>query len=71
MTTVVSIKIRRELKEEAEKLGIDIDRVVEKALIKEICRVKLEKFREMFEEMLKSMNISIDDYDQDILEEFK
>ncbi len=61
-TTVLSIRIRRELKEEAERLGIDIRAVVEKALEEEIRRAKLAKFRRVIEEALKSMDIPIDEW---------
>ncbi len=61
-TAVLSIRIRRELKEEAEKLGIDIKTVVEKALEEEIRRVKLERFRRIVEEALRSMDISVDEW---------
>ena len=42
-TVVVSVRVRRELKEEAEKLGIDIRSVVERALEEAVRREKLRR----------------------------
>ncbi len=67
-TAVLSIRVRRELKEEAEKLGIDIRSVVEKALEEEIRRAKLARFRELVEEALRSMDVGIDEWVRDIKE---
>jgi len=61
-TAVLSVRIRRKLKEEAERLGIDIKSVVEKALEEEIKRVKLEGFRKLLEEGLKNMGVSVDEW---------
>jgi post-segregation antitoxin (ccd killing protein) len=61
-TAVLSLRIRKELKEEAEKLNIDIRRVVEKALEEEIKRMKMERLRRLIEEALKHMNVSVDEW---------
>jgi post-segregation antitoxin (ccd killing protein) len=61
-TAVLSLRIRKELKEEAEKLNIDIRRVVEKALEEEIKRIKMERLRRLIEEALKHMNVSVDEW---------
>ncbi len=50
-TVVLSVRIRRELKEEAERLGINIREVVEKALEEGIERVR----REAVEKALESL----------------
>ncbi len=42
-STVLSVRIRRELKEEAEKLGIDIRGVIEKALEEAIRRERIRR----------------------------
>jgi len=47
----VSTKVRRELKEEAEKLGINISEVLRKALEEEVRRRKLEILKEKLEEL--------------------
>jgi post-segregation antitoxin (ccd killing protein) len=59
---VLSVRIKKELKEEAERLGIDIRRVVEKALEEEIERVKMERLKALIEEALKYMNVSVNEW---------
>jgi len=61
-TEVLSIRVRRGLKEEAEKLGIDIKAVVERALEEEIRRVRRARFKEVVEEALESMDISAEEW---------
>jgi len=61
-TEVLSIRVRRGLKEEAEKLGIDIKAVVERALEEEIRRVRRARFKAVVEEALKSMDISVEEW---------
>jgi len=61
-TEVLSVRVRRELKEEAERLGIDVRSVVEKALEEEIRRVRRLRFKSLLEEMLKSVNITADEW---------
>jgi post-segregation antitoxin (ccd killing protein) len=59
---VLSVRIKKELKEEAERLGIDIRRVVERALEEENERVKMERLRALIEEALKYMNVSVNEW---------
>ncbi|RLE90460.1 MAG: hypothetical protein DRN04_15020 [Thermoprotei archaeon] len=47
----VSTKVRRELKEEAEKLGINISEVLRKALEEEVKRRKLEELKKKINEI--------------------
>ena len=61
-TAVLSVRIRRELKEEAERLGIDVRRVVEEALEREVLRVRLERFRELVDKALSSMNVTVEEW---------
>ncbi len=61
-STVLSVRIRRELKEEAERLGIDIRAVIEKALEKEIERVRMERLSKLIDEAMKSMKVGIDEW---------
>lgn len=67
-TVVLSVRVRRSLKEEAEKLGIDIRAVVEKALEEEIRRIKLLRFKELVDKALSSMNISVEEWVQAVKE---
>ena len=46
-----STKIRRELKEEAERLGINISEVLRRALEEEVKRRKLEMLKRRLEEL--------------------
>jgi len=61
-TEVLSVRIRRDLKEEAEKLGIDVKSVVEKALEAEIRRVKKQRFKALLEEGLKSISLTAEEW---------
>ena len=60
-TTVLSVRVRKELKEEAEKLGISLREVVERAL-EEIRRAKIEMIKKLIEEALKSMSLREEDW---------
>ncbi len=61
-STVLSVRIRKELKEEAERLGIDIRAVIERALEEEIKRIRMEKLSKLIDEAMKSMNMSVDEW---------
>ncbi len=61
-TEVLSVRIRKELKEEAKKLGIDLRRVIEKALEEEIRRVKKKHLKIIINEGLNQMKISDDEW---------
>ncbi len=68
-TVVLSVRVKRELKEEAERLGIDVRSIVEKALIEEISRIKKMRFKKLLREVLKNMNISVDEWIEAVKEE--
>ncbi|RLE83346.1 MAG: DUF4145 domain-containing protein [Thermoprotei archaeon] len=55
MSVVVSVRIRRELKEEAERLGINFREVFERALVEEIERRKRLEFEEAVRKVLEGM----------------
>ena len=61
-TSVLSIRIKKELKEEVEKLGIDVKKVIENALENEVTKVKLNKFKNIIENALNSMDIDINEW---------
>ncbi len=61
-TAVLSVRIRRELKEEAERLGIDVRRVVEKALEEEVRRARRERLRRLIEKALPQMDIPVEEW---------
>jgi post-segregation antitoxin (ccd killing protein) len=69
MTSVVlSVRVRRELKEEAERLGINIREVVERALEEEIRRVKMERLKMVIGEALKAMDVGVEEWVEAIRE---
>jgi len=47
----VSAKVRRELREEAERLGVNISEVIRRALEEEVRRRKIELLRRKLEEV--------------------
>jgi len=57
----VSTKVRRELKEEAERLGVKISEVLRRALEEEVRRRKLEELEEKLSEVGEALDkIDID-----------
>ena len=67
-TVVLSVRVPRELKEEAEKLGINIRAVVEKALEEEVKKARLSRFKKLLDEALKAMNVSVEEWVQAVRE---
>ena len=61
-TVVLSVRIGRELKEEVERLGIDVRSVVERALREEVLKKRRERFRKILENALKDMDISVEEW---------
>jgi len=61
-TSVLSVRVKRSLKEEAEKLGVNIREVVERALEEEIKRIKMEKLKKTIEEALKNIDLSVEEW---------
>jgi len=59
---VLSVRIGRELKEEVERLGIDVRSVVERALREEVLKKRRERFRKILENALKDMDISVEEW---------
>ncbi len=61
-TVVLSVRVRRELKEEAERLGIDLRAVVERALEEEIKQARRMRFKKLLEEALDAMDVTVEDW---------
>jgi post-segregation antitoxin (ccd killing protein) len=61
-TAVLSVRVRKELKEEAEKLGINLKEVIEKALKAEIERAKMERMKSLIGEALRSMDLKEEEW---------
>lgn len=63
MSTVVSVRVDRRLKEEAERLGINIHDLIEKALREEVERRRREEFGRIVDILLKGMEpVSEEDF---------
>ena len=56
-TEVLSVRVRKDLKEEAERLGINLKEVIERALKAEIERAKMERMKSLIGEALRSMDL--------------
>ena len=52
----ISIKVRRELKEEAERLGIKVSEVLKRALEEEIKKRKLEMLERELEKLSEALD---------------
>ncbi len=62
-TVVLSVRVRRELKEEAERLGLDLRAVVEKALEEAVRREKLRRLVEAARGAADELNgVSIEEW---------
>jgi post-segregation antitoxin (ccd killing protein) len=61
-TEVLSVRVKRELKEEALRLGIDVRSVIERALEEEVRRAKRERFRGLLEEALKGCDMTVEEW---------
>ncbi|AEA11687.1 hypothetical protein TUZN_0187 [Thermoproteus uzoniensis 768-20] len=55
-TTVISVRVRKELKERARELGIDIREVLEKALEEAIRRREEEELAKALEELKEALS---------------
>ena len=62
------MRVRKRLKEEAKELGIDIRRVVEKALEEEITRIKMEKLKKIINDFSRSSNLTVDGWIKSVRE---
>jgi post-segregation antitoxin (ccd killing protein) len=61
-TIVLSVRVRKELKEEAERLGVNLREVVERALEDEVRRAKAERMKKLMEEALRSMDLKEEEW---------
>jgi len=52
----ISVKVRRELKEEAERLGIKISEVLRRVLEEEVKRCKLEELKKRLEKVSEALD---------------
>ena len=62
-TAVLSVRVRRELKEEVEALGLDVKSIVERALEEEVTKRRLQESRELAAEALDAMSeVSVEEW---------
>ena len=60
---MLSVRVRRELKEEAEALGLDVKSIVERALEEEVDKRRLQESRELAAEALDAMSeVSVEEW---------
>jgi hypothetical protein len=60
---VVSVRVRRGLKEEAERLGVNLRAVVERALEEEIWRRRVELLKSKVDAAIEAMrNLTVEDW---------
>ena len=68
-SVVLSVRVRRELKEEAERLGINIREVVERALEEAVRRAKRERLRRLIEEAERATRLSFEEWAASVRED--
>jgi len=62
------VRVRKKLKEEAKELGIDIRRVVEKALEEEVAKIKMENLKKIINDFSRSSNLTVDSWIKSVRE---
>ena len=69
MSSVISVRIKKDLKQEAQELGINIRDVLEKALSEELERKRTEEFRNVVQDVLECMSdIEVEEFSKAIKE---
>jgi len=69
MSSVISVRIKKDLKEEVERVGINVRDVIEKALNEELEKWRREEFKAALEEVLKGMRgIDVEEFTKAIKE---
>jgi len=69
MSSVISVRIRKDLKQEAQELGINIRDVLERALSEELERKRREEFKNVVQDVLKCMSdIEVEEFSKAIKE---
>ena len=64
-TEVLSIRVKKSLKDEAEKMGVDIKAAVE-GLLEELVAEKKAKAKKRAEELRKIMHVTEEEWIQDV-----
>ena len=66
-TEVLSIRVKKSLKDEAEKMGVDLKAAVE-GLLEELVAEKKAKAQKRAKELQKLMHVSAEEWIQDVKE---
>jgi hypothetical protein len=64
-TEVLSIRVKKELKDDADRLGIDVRMALEK-LLEEMIEVKKQRGKEIAMELSKNMSVTVKDWVNDV-----
>ena len=69
MSSVISVRIKKDLKQEAQELGINIRDILEKALSEELERKRREEFKSVVQDVLKYMtDVEVEEFSKAIKE---
>jgi hypothetical protein len=66
-TEVLSVRVKKSLKDEAEKMGVDLKTAVE-GLLEELVAEKKAKAQKRAEELRKLMHVTVEEWIQDVKE---
>ncbi len=66
-TEVLSIRVKKSLKDEAERMGVDLKAAVE-GLLEEIVAEKKAKAQQRAKELQKLMHVTVEEWIQDVKE---
>lgn len=66
-TEVLSIRVKKQLKDEAERLGVDVKAAVEQ-LLEELVAEKKAKAKERARELRKLMHVTVEEWIKDVKE---
>jgi hypothetical protein len=67
VTEVLSVRVRKSLKDEAEKLGVDLKMAIEQ-LLEEIVAEKKQKAQKVAQELTSLMNVKPEEWVNDVKE---
>ena len=65
MTEVLSVRVKKSLKDEAEKLGVDLKLAVEQ-LLEDLVAEKKAKARKVAKELKSLMDVKVDEWVNDV-----
>jgi len=63
MSTVISVRIPRWLREKLEKYGVDVAEVIRRSLIEEVQRLELEEVEKQLDDLRERLKEKVDPYE--------